>query len=79
MDSSVKSAADRRYQRLIIIILSVFAALAILPFVLLVSSSFTDESTLVSQGYSFIPRKFQRMPMNICLAPTALRFSEPMA
>ena len=32
--------------------------MAILPFILLVSSSFTEESTLLTQGYSFIPRKF---------------------
>ena len=58
MDSSVKSAGDKRYQVIIIVVLSVFAALAILPFILLVSSSFTEESTLLTQGYSFIPRKF---------------------
>ena len=58
MDSSVKSVSDKRYQGIIIVILTVFAAMAILPFILLVSSSFTEESTLLTQGYSFIPRKF---------------------
>ena len=55
-NTGVKSAADKRYQTIIIIVLSVFALLAILPFILLVSSSFTKDSTLLSQGYSFIPR-----------------------
>lgn len=58
MDSSVKSAGDKRYQVIIIVILTFFAAMAILPFILLVSSSFTEEATLLTKGYSFIPRKF---------------------
>lgn len=40
----------------IIFILFVIAALA--PFLLLVSSSLTDEATLVREGYNFIPAKF---------------------
>lgn len=58
MDTSVKSAGDRRYQAIILIILCILAVLAILPFVLLLSSSFTEEATLLTKGYSFIPRKF---------------------
>ena len=58
MDSSVKSASDKRYQVLVIFLLSIFALLAILPFLLLVSSSFTDEATLLTEGYSFVPKKF---------------------
>ncbi|MCF0132795.1 MAG: carbohydrate ABC transporter permease [Blautia sp.] len=55
-DSSVKSASDRAFQVVIIVILSVFAFCAIMPFILLLSSSFTTDSTLMSKGYSFIPR-----------------------
>lgn len=58
MDSSVKSASDKRYQVLVVAILSIFALLAILPFLLLVSSSFTEEATLLTEGYSFWPKKF---------------------
>lgn len=57
-DSSVKSPSDRVYQVLIFIILAIFAACAILPFILLVSSSLTDEGTLLREGYNFWPRKF---------------------
>ncbi len=57
-DTSVKSRSDRNYQIIIIVILSVLALAAILPFLLLVSSSFTEEATLMKYGYSFIPRKF---------------------
>ncbi len=58
MYSSVKTKSDRRYQRIIILILVVFAALAILPFILLLSSSLTEEATLLTKGYNFFPRKF---------------------
>ena len=57
-DSSVKSPADRAYQAIIIVILAVFAFCAIVPFILLVSSSLTEESTLLREGYNFWPRKF---------------------
>jgi putative aldouronate transport system permease protein len=35
-----------------------FAAASILPFVLLISASFTDQDTIIAQGYSFYPQKF---------------------
>ena len=57
-DSSLKSPADRKYQAVIIIILAIFAFCAIVPFILLVSSSLTEESTLLREGYNFWPRKF---------------------
>ena len=38
--------------------MSVFALLCILPFILLISASFTDQDTILAQGYSFIPHKF---------------------
>ena len=57
-DSSVKTSADRAYQIVLIVILGVLAALAILPFILLLSSSFTEEATLMREGYSLLPRKF---------------------
>jgi putative aldouronate transport system permease protein len=40
------------------IVLSILALLAIIPFVLMLISSFTDEHTVVRNGYSFFPEKF---------------------
>jgi putative aldouronate transport system permease protein len=57
-DSSVRGAEEKRFQVLIHVILIIFTALAILPFVLLVSSSLTDDATLVKFGYNFWPRVF---------------------
>lgn len=56
-DTSVKGKSDRRYQRTIIGILTILSLLAIIPFLLLVMSSLTEEATLVKDGYSFFPRK----------------------
>lgn len=56
-DTSVRGRSDRRYQIIVMIILTILALCAILPFLLLVSSSITEEATLVSKGYSFFPRK----------------------
>ncbi len=40
------------------IIMILVVVMVILPFLLLFSSSLTDENTLVAYGYSFLPRKF---------------------
>lgn len=57
-DSSVKSTGDRAYQVLIFAILTILALCALLPFLLLVSSSLTENATLLKEGYSFLPRDF---------------------
>ena len=57
-DSSVKSGSDKRFEALLIVILSICAACAIFPFILLVASSLTEETALVREGYSFIPKEF---------------------
>ncbi|MBB6637153.1 carbohydrate ABC transporter permease [Cohnella thailandensis] len=38
--------------------LFLFAAFCLIPFVLLISASLTDQNAIVAQGYSFIPHKF---------------------
>lgn len=40
------------------LILTVAAVCCIAPFVLMVSASFTDELSIVSDGYNFWPQKF---------------------
>src|SRR5699024_11655188 len=40
------------------IIMAVWSLFIILPFVLLLMSSITDESVLLTKGYGFIPEKF---------------------
>jgi putative aldouronate transport system permease protein len=40
------------------IVLFLLSALSILPFLLLLISSFTDEATILNNGYSFFPAKF---------------------
>ena len=57
-DTSVRGAGDKRFQVLIIIILTILALCAVVPFILLLSSSLTDDTTLMKFGYNFFPRKF---------------------
>ncbi|MBC5689587.1 carbohydrate ABC transporter permease [Mediterraneibacter sp. NSJ-55] len=39
-------------------IMFLFVAACVLPFILLIASSFTSESSLIKEGYSFIPAEF---------------------
>ena len=51
----------RKYRKWAIsahVLMIVLSFLAIVPFVLLVASSFTDETTVIRNGYSFFPKKF---------------------
>ncbi|MBR3641911.1 MAG: carbohydrate ABC transporter permease, partial [Parasporobacterium sp.] len=47
-----------RYQILSNTVMIIWTILIILPFLLLLLSSLTDENTLVANGYSFFPKKF---------------------
>jgi ABC-type sugar transport system, permease component len=49
---------ETAYQFGINIALMLFAVICILPFILLVMASLTDEKTLLLYGYSFFPKKF---------------------
>ncbi|MBO7246770.1 MAG: carbohydrate ABC transporter permease, partial [Bacteroidaceae bacterium] len=57
-DTGVKSTADKIYQAIIIIILCLFALAALLPFLLLVASSLTEESVILREGYNFWPKEW---------------------
>jgi len=57
-DTSVKGAREKRFQILINVILILLTLAALLPFLLLLGSSFTEDLTLQHYGYNFWPRKF---------------------
>ena len=56
-DTGVKGTGDKRFQVLVNVILIILTLCAVLPFLLLLSSSLTDDSLLMKFGYNFIPRK----------------------
>lgn len=58
MDSSVKSINTRIFRAVITVFLIVLMLLAVLPFVMLVMSSFSTESRLYLEGYGFWPKGF---------------------
>ena len=54
----MKTKEERRFQIFANIVMIILSLLAIVPFALLVISSFTDNSTLIANGYSFLPAKW---------------------
>lgn len=54
----IKSKSNFQFQVIANIVLVIFSLFVIIPFALLIMSSFTDESTLIKNGYSFFPAKF---------------------
>ena len=58
MESGVKGTSEKIFQMIITAFLAILALIAILPFLLLVSSSFTDEKSLLADGYRFITTNF---------------------
>lgn len=57
-DSSLKSRSDKVFQVVIYVILAFFAFICIMPFVMLLASSLTDDAALTQQGYCFWPWEF---------------------
>ncbi len=58
MKTRRKISDSQRFTIIATIILFLLAVLTLLPILLIVIASLTDESTLISEGYSFIPGKF---------------------
>lgn len=49
---------QKRFEWLSTVILGIIVAVTLLPILLLVITSFTDESVILTQGYTFFPKKF---------------------
>lgn len=48
---------NRGYRFFINLVLATITLLCIMPFILLIAASLTEESTLIREGYSFFPSK----------------------
>ena len=58
MERSVKGKGEKFFQAVIVVILSILLLAAVLPFILLIASSLSDEATLLQEGYGFWPKQF---------------------
>ena len=58
MEEMKLKGSERVYHIIAYILVALFALLTLIPVLLIVVASFTDETTLVTNGYSFIPSKF---------------------
>ena len=54
----LETRGEKSFRIFALALLTILTLLAILPFILIIISSFTDESTLVSNGYSYFPAKW---------------------
>ena len=52
------SAGEKAFRFLLYLLLTAVAALCILPFILIVSGSFSDSAEIMKHGYSILPRGF---------------------
>jgi len=50
--------SDKTFQMIAHIVLAVFSLLCIFPFILMLISSFTDESSIIKTGYTIFPKAF---------------------
>lgn len=53
-----KSAGTKIFEAIAYILLAVGSIVCVLPFIIIVSGSFTDNSTILVKGYSLLPRDF---------------------
>lgn len=49
--------SEKRFKAICAVIMILFAAFCVLPFILMISASITEESALMNFGYKFIPKK----------------------
>ena len=52
-----KFNSEKRFQTISLIIMLIFAAFCIMPFILMIAASITDENVLIREGYKFWPSK----------------------
>ena len=55
---NVRSAGEKKFEFAAHIVMILLCFLALIPFVLLIMASFTDEAAAVTNGYRFIPEQF---------------------
>lgn len=60
-----ESSSDRLLKVIIYIVLSLFAIYCVIPFVTVISSSLSSESSILRDGYSIVPREFTLAAYNL--------------
>ena len=58
MGSKLYTRGERIFKWVSLVLLLVICVATLAPFVLILASSLTDETTLITYGYSFWPQKF---------------------
>jgi len=53
-----KSTGTKLFEAIAYILLVLGSIICVLPFIIIVSGSFTDNTTILTKGYSLLPRDF---------------------
>ena len=53
-----KSTGTKVFECIIYVLLTLGSIICVLPFIIIVSGSFTDNATILKEGYSLLPRNF---------------------
>ena len=59
-----KINSEKAFHRFAFVVLLIFAVICILPILLIVIASFTDEHVLLAEGYRFLPAQMSTMAYN---------------
>ena len=72
MGSKLYTRGERIFKWVSLVLLLVICVATLAPFVLILASSLTDETTLITYGYSFWPQKFSmgQLPVHVEPAQT---------
>ncbi|MBQ3891275.1 MAG: carbohydrate ABC transporter permease, partial [Lachnospiraceae bacterium] len=59
MQNKIKqSAANKTLSAFAYVLLTIGSIICVLPFIVIVSGSFTDNATIITKGYSLLPKNF---------------------
>jgi putative aldouronate transport system permease protein len=54
----IRMTDEKRFRMIATVLLAIFSIIALLPIILIVIASFTEEKALISNGYSYFPKAF---------------------
>ena len=77
MGSKLYTRGERIFKWVSLVLLLVICVATLAPFVLILASSLTDETTLITYGYSFWPQKFSMVHVEPAQTDWPLLFDLP--
>jgi putative aldouronate transport system permease protein len=70
---------EKKFNMVGTVILSILAIIALMPIILIVIASFSDEQSLLSNGYSYLPSKWSLNAYYYTESPFLLQYLEQLS